>query len=341
MNTTNNAADSRRKPLSVWELPILLQSLHEFRRPPKGNAKKRKHFSRILAFIYRNRYAVAAQIRRRFPEDLPSDRTARRHLAEIQALGWIDTVSANNVSPLFPKVYFVAKRGLAQLRAEYQRAGRKWTAYVADRRRSEGARAAHIVHELCVTETLLMLWEATQQRVDLELLGVERRSLCVHPSFRMAVSGRRTRLEPDAFFVLRQQGTGMAACFLEVDAGTCTRRQLEIKWRRYREWSASQRGREFLIEQYRKHGAQQPRPTFRVLVVACGQVPGRNDKGLQDLIAWSQRQPEEFRCRLWFISADALASIQHSGNMAGDVPWLGGDLVERVLFPRRIGVMRP
>jgi hypothetical protein len=69
----------------VWELPLLLQSVHEFRRPKVADPKKREHFARILAFIYRNRYAVAAQIQRRFPDVLPSGRTARRHLVSLRA----------------------------------------------------------------------------------------------------------------------------------------------------------------------------------------------------------------------------------------------------------------
>ena len=43
-NATNNAATKRRQPLSVWELPLLLQSVHEFRRPKVAAPKKRDHF---------------------------------------------------------------------------------------------------------------------------------------------------------------------------------------------------------------------------------------------------------------------------------------------------------
>jgi hypothetical protein len=98
----NRSAKSRR-PLTVWELPQLLQSVHVHRKARPTNCRERPHFAAILAFVYRNRFAVAAQIQRRFREYLPSDRTARRHLAEMEALGWLDVAPTLGVSPLWPK----------------------------------------------------------------------------------------------------------------------------------------------------------------------------------------------------------------------------------------------
>ena len=69
----------------------------------------------ILSFVYRNRYAIASQIQRRFTTILKSDRTARRHLAEMEALGYLDVITTRSVSPLWPKVYCVTKRGARRL----------------------------------------------------------------------------------------------------------------------------------------------------------------------------------------------------------------------------------
>ena len=80
-------ADSPRRPLSVWELPRLATLVHCYRKSNRPAKKVRPHFPAVLAFVHRNRLATSDQVRRRFPEYLPSDRTARRHLAELESLG--------------------------------------------------------------------------------------------------------------------------------------------------------------------------------------------------------------------------------------------------------------
>jgi hypothetical protein len=86
--------------------------MHTYRRAKKKRSVERRHFARILAFVHRNRFAVASQIQRRFADVLRSDRTARRHLEELEALGYLGVAPARGVSPLFPKVYYVAGRGV-------------------------------------------------------------------------------------------------------------------------------------------------------------------------------------------------------------------------------------
>jgi hypothetical protein len=124
----------RRQPLSVWELPKLLQSVHSHRKGNIDSPKERPHFPGILAFVYRNRFAIASQIQRRFSQYIRSDRTARRHLAAMQDLGYLDLASTNNTSPLWPKVYFVTKRGLKRLKEAYAERGQTWKPYIAGRK---------------------------------------------------------------------------------------------------------------------------------------------------------------------------------------------------------------
>lgn len=258
-------ADQRsRQPLSVWELPQLLKSVHEHRRVKSKRPKERPHYPALLAFIHRNRFAICSQLRRRFPDQLSSDRTARRHLAELQDLRYIDTALTLNTSPLWPKVYFVTRRGIRRLKEAYESQGKSWYATTYDRRRSEGQSAQHILHELFITEFLLIVWEAGQQQEDWNVLTMQRRSLGRHPAFKLPGS---SRLIPDAMVLYRQEGAGMMCCFVEVDLGTMSVKQMAAKYDRYRRWALSDSAKGFLQTLYKNHGAQRPRAAFRVVSV--------------------------------------------------------------------------
>jgi hypothetical protein len=78
-----------RRSLTPWELPSLLNPVHAFRRSKSKAKTERPHFPAILGFVYRNRFAVASQIQRRFRNVLRSDRTTRRHLEELESLGYV------------------------------------------------------------------------------------------------------------------------------------------------------------------------------------------------------------------------------------------------------------
>ena len=60
--------------------------------------------------MYRNRFALASQIQRRFSSVLRPGRTTRRHLEELESLRFRGTVPGRGVGPLFPKVYYVTGR---------------------------------------------------------------------------------------------------------------------------------------------------------------------------------------------------------------------------------------
>ena len=89
--------ERHRRPLTPWELPSLLISVHAYRRRKKEPKTERSHFPAILGFVYRNRFAVAFQIQRRFSDTLRSDRTTRRHLEELEALGYLAVAPARGV----------------------------------------------------------------------------------------------------------------------------------------------------------------------------------------------------------------------------------------------------
>jgi hypothetical protein len=91
---------------------------------------------------------------------MKSDRTARRHLSELQALGWLGVMPTRGTSPLFPKVFHVTARGARKLRRALAAKGKPGHIIRVDRSRQEGCSADHVLHDVLTTEFMLMVWEA-------------------------------------------------------------------------------------------------------------------------------------------------------------------------------------
>jgi hypothetical protein len=286
---------------------------------------ERRHFSAIISFVYRNRLCIASQVQRRFSKFLRSDRTARRHLEELQALGLLDVMPGRGLGRVFPKVYYVTGKGLRRLRESFAANGKSWTPSRRDRsgrRTDEGLSADHVIHELLVTEFMLGIWQTVEARADLELLKVERRSLAKHPSFQVTVANRQTRLVPDAMFLFRQAGAGMCCCFLELDNGTMNPKQIRRKFARYAAWAQSSAGQKYLIELYKRHGAKEPMPTFRLLLVARSRTGLDDDARLAELVAAAKRAPGAVQGRLWMTTVAALRQQPADCIPFEGKPWL-------------------
>ena len=192
-------------------------------------------------------------------------------------------VAARGTSPLWPKTYFCTAAGARWLRRSLESRGKTGHVIRADRGRPEGYSAEHVLHELLTTELLLDVWECSQAGTGFQLLQTERRTIPSESEFALEIRARRTGIEPDAWFVYRQEGKGIMCCCCETDVGTMSKNQLKAKFGRYEHWVTSARGKRFLMELYRSHGAQNPRPTFRLLTIACDRNRTRDNKRL-DLI---------------------------------------------------------
>lgn len=314
-----------KRPLTPWELPLLLTPLHMLRRTKQKRAKHRPHHAAILSFVYRNRFVVSSQVQRRFSQFLRSDRTTRRHLEEMQQLRLIDIVPTRNTSPLFPKVYYVTGRGVKKLRQAYAAQGKIWEAGRIDRKgrhSKEGYTAEQVLHEILLTEFLLAVWQTVQGRPDLELLTMQRRSLAKHPAFEVVTGSRSSRLQPDALFLYRQKDRGMLICCVEMDTGSMNRKQLRAKFGRYRAWAESEPGKKLLVDLYRRYGATNPRPTFRLLAIAKDR--GENDeRRVADVLAAAGSFPSVLD-RIWIASVADMREQQHDLLPLGSAVWRCG-----------------
>lgn len=303
-----------KRPLTPWELPSLLTPLHMLRRIKHKRARHRPHHAAILSFIYRNRFVVSSQVQRRFSQFLGSDRTTRRHLEEMQQLRLLDIVPTRNTSPLFPKVYYVTGRGVRQLRQAYAAQGKTWNSSRVERKgqhRKEGYGAEQVLHEILLTEFLLALWQTVQGRPDLMLLTIQRRSLSKHPAFQLSIDNRTTQLKPDALFLFRQNDCGMLICCVEMDTGSMNRKQIRAKFARYAAWSQSAPGQQYLVNLYQRHGAKDPRPIFRLLMIARNRSGTDDNARLADLLTATKQVVVEMRKRIWLTTVAALREHQH------------------------------
>lgn len=80
---TNNGPTSMSIPkntqLAAWQLPSLLIPVHQYKKTSiqmNKQSKQRSHFLPIVAYVYRNRFAIATQIQRRFSPS--SNQTGQR-----------------------------------------------------------------------------------------------------------------------------------------------------------------------------------------------------------------------------------------------------------------------
>jgi hypothetical protein len=135
----------------------------------------------------------------------------------------------------------------------------------------------------------------------------------------------------------------MCCCLLELDNGTMNAKQIRAKFARYAAWSQSAAGQQYLIDLYERHGAKEPRPTFRLLVVARSRTGLDDDGRLSELRAVADRLPAGTRKRVWLTTVAALREHQHDDHPLGANVWLRlGDtqgpaesvLVEKQTAPR-------
>jgi len=239
----------------------------------------------------------------------------------MESMGELAVVQTNNTSPLWPKVYFVTRRGLTKLKQALSQMGQQWTKNLKDRRRPAGQSALHVLHELFIAEFLLNVWSATQACKEFEILTMQRRSLARYDAFKVVVAGRPTRLQPDGMFVYRQQGKGMMCCFVEVDTGSMTLKQLTAKFQRYQAWADSANATAFLTGQYASHGANRPTTSFRILMIVGSGEQTASQRRVEQILELLLSFSSALRNRIWLTTVQDINASSESGKMLDRSFW--------------------
>src|SRR5206468_329828 len=117
---------------------------------------------------------------------------------------------------------------------------------------------SHFLHELLITEVAVSLAHAVRARTDLSLPWEKRFGLIRTPAF--------TDLIPDYAFLLKHP-QGLIACLVEVTSGEDSPTRIGQKLTEYANWSVNPVAQEFLTDLYRRHGAKDPRPQYRLVLV--------------------------------------------------------------------------
>ena len=314
--------------------------MHQHKHGKKKRAVERPHYKQILSFVHRNRFAVANQIQRRFATVLRSARTARRHLEELETLGDLATAPARGVSPLFPKILYVTGRGARKLAAAYDAKGKSWQPSRIDRagrHSAEGYSAEHLIHEVFITEFLLGVWKTGEERKNVEILTIQRRSIIKHPAFGNTTKGRLT---PDALFVFRQDG-GLMVGLVELDTGTMNVKQLVKKFLRYQAWSQSTTGQQYLVDLYRRHGAKEPRPIFRLYVVAQDRTRTDDRRRLRAVAKAVQAASSSLAGRVRLTTVTELQAHYNEAILVAPIWHRVDEALAKTSKPQRAAVLAP
>lgn len=171
----------------------------------------------------------------------------------------------------------------------------------------EGYSSEQVLHEILLTEFLLAVWQTVQGRPDLELLTIQWRSLAKHPAFQVSLGGRVPQLKAEALFLFRQQAGGMMCCCVKLDTGTINRKQLRVKFKRYQAWAQSEAGRQYLLDLYRRYGASDARPVFRILVVAKSRAGSEDESRMGQLLTAAV---DFSTIRLWITSVAGFRRVR-------------------------------
>jgi hypothetical protein len=124
----------------------------------------------------------------------------------------------------------------------------------------------------------------------------------------------------------------MLVCCVEMDMGTMNKKQLRAKFARYQVWAECDIGKEYLLNLYRRHGATDPRPTFRVLVVAKDRCDNDERRVAEVLAAASSFSAVLHRT--WITTVTRLKERQNDALPLGSAVWrkvVGGP--DHPLFP--------
>jgi len=268
------------------------------RTPVRTSRRYSRHAMTVLSFFARHRLALAAHVQRMFPDLFQSDRGTRMHLQTLVARRELDVREGHGIGQA--NVYSITQRGLRTIRETDD-----GDAFPDRHRRPTGS---HLLHELLITEIAVATAEAVRQRPDLAIPWDERFGFTRHPAFRDLI--------PDYAYLLRH-ASGLLACFVEVQSGEESPTRVAAKLQAYAEWAATPATEDFLLDLYRRHGAQTPRPQFRLLLVVHDRRGVVDATRLRQCLGATLTLPRSMRHRTWLVGASDLATEGASTRRSG------------------------
>jgi hypothetical protein len=110
---------------------------------------------------------------------------------------------------------------------------------------------------------------------------------------------------PD-FAFLFATGPRRLICLVEVSSGEESGVRLRQKLEAYDAWSVSPAASDFLVDVYRRHGARQPRPEFRLVFCVENKRTGRHYTRVRQILRATLQCSEDLRRRLWITTLNEL-----------------------------------
>lgn len=350
---TAKGEERGRRPRTAWELRELIRPL-PVRRTRAAKRPQPHYFDAALVeWVYESRFAIVSQLQRRFPERLPSVRTAQRHAQRLVQLGLLAPAPVRSTGPNFPLVLYTTGRGIRLVRDTYARLGKPWDGPRTEDGKAQGLALDSILHEVLITEFDLGLQRTVEARHDLVLLKRERRYFRRDRQLTYERQGRRERVIPDAGYLAAVQTNNvrelLPVMFLELENGTHSVAKIRQKLKRYQRWAEQSAG-EYLRQLYAPYGESQKR-SFRVLFVAHDKHGNVSDeRRLLDLLVQTLQLPRALRNAIWLTTAEALATSRNDpqsndpqiwyrardlSQVAADLRRVEGDTVEAQLRGQR------
>lgn len=304
-----------RRPRTGWELRELIRPLPRRQRSTR-RAVPNAFDPALVEWVYRSRFCLTSQLQRRFTEQLPTQRTAQRHVSRLIQGGFLAEAPVRSTGPNFPMVVFATARGVRLIRDAYAGLGREWDAPLTEERKARGLALDSVLHELLLSEFGLAVERTIAARTDLRLLETERRYFRRDRRLTYHRSGEQRHLEPDAGIlasIRTERGRSLLPlCAVELENGTHTLARLRRKLRAYADWYHDD-GPAWLADIYGRHGAPGHRASFRLLLIAhdrYGTVS--DDRRLWDLLVLALQMPRSLRDSIWLTTVAQLREHQHA-----------------------------
>jgi protein involved in plasmid replication-relaxation len=265
------------------------------------------HAGSILPFLAFHRVALASQVQRAFPHSFASDRSVRRHLQTL--VDAKDLTCLTYDDPRRPNIYVITDQGLDRACDYLPVVPECIPAH------HEEPTGDHVLHELLVTQVAVARYEFFRGNGAYRHLWEERYGLHSIPAFADVV--------PDYAQAFRGPH-GSLFDFVEVLSGERSITRVQEKLRKWADWSENAEARQFLIDSYRRFGAANPKPVFRLTIVVHNRKVVGTDQGWErQILSATFSLPPELQQRIWTTTN---AALRHTDSIDSHV-WRSASLL--------------